>query len=201
MQGAAGHAREPTWAGGDGLVGLYAGDCRGAMGVRRELVKSAADPRLCRERYGQERRARCARRDGATRRTRTRRLAERMAGSAPAVRTDDGVRLEVRGRGPGSRTGDRRARTRLRPMRRDVRSAVDGAAQRTRLIRYDQRGQGESAWTGVLSGSRTRLGRDLGQLIDQLAADGLSWSSGTPWVAGTAIHRRASRSWSSSAAC
>ena len=40
-----------------------------------------------------------------------------------------------------------------------------------RLVRYDQRGHGSSGWAGPRSATADRLGRDLGQLIDELPGD------------------------------
>jgi pimeloyl-ACP methyl ester carboxylesterase len=108
----------------------------------------------------------------AVRWTRARRLAHRMSGSAPAVRTDDGVRLhvEVDGRADAPVTIVFAHGFAARSAIFDSQwTALRG---RARLIRYDQRGHGASGWAGVRSATVDRLGRDLGEVVDALTGDG-----------------------------
>jgi pimeloyl-ACP methyl ester carboxylesterase len=105
------------------------------------------------------------------RHVRARRLAARMTGAHPAVRTDDGVLLHVEVDGPAdapvtvvfSHGFAARAAVYDRQW-----TALRG---RARLIRYDQRGHGASGWAGVGSAGVDRLGRDLEQVVDELAGD------------------------------
>ncbi len=108
----------------------------------------------------------------AVRRAWARTLADRMAGSPPAARTDDGVHLHVETGG----TPDAPV-TVVLSHGFGARAAMFGPqwsalGRCARLIRYDQRGHGSSGWTGPRSATVDRLGRDLGQLIDELAGDG-----------------------------
>ncbi|MGV8546978.1 alpha/beta fold hydrolase, partial [Pseudomonas aeruginosa] len=85
----------------------------------------------------------------------------RLTGSAPVVRTDDGVRLHIEADGPADAPvtvvfahGFAARSTMFDPQW----SALRG---RDRLVRYDQRGHGASGWAGVRSATVDRLGRDL----------------------------------------
>ncbi|MDT0275895.1 alpha/beta fold hydrolase [Blastococcus goldschmidtiae] len=105
------------------------------------------------------------------RRVRARGLASRMSGSGPAVHTDDGVRLHVEVHGPADAPV-----TVLFSHGFATRSAVydqqwTALRGRARLVRYDQRGHGASGWAGVRSAGVDRLGRDLEQVVDELAGD------------------------------
>ncbi len=108
----------------------------------------------------------------AARRARARALADRVKGSPPAFRTDDGVHLHVETAGSSDAPvtvvlshGFGARATMFGPQW----SALGGCA---RLIRYDQRGHGSSGWAGPRSATVDRLGRDLGQLVDELTGDG-----------------------------
>ena len=108
----------------------------------------------------------------AARRVQARRLARRTFGALPAVRVDDGVRLHVAVDGlPDAPVtvvlahGFAARAAMFDPQWAALRG-------RARLIRYDQRGHGDSGWAGVRSGTVHRLGRDLGEVVDQLAGDG-----------------------------
>lgn len=107
----------------------------------------------------------------AARQVRARELASRMTGAAPAVRTDDGVRLHVEVDGPADAPS-----AVVFAHGFAARSAVydrqwAALRGRARLIRYDQRGHGASGWAGVRSAGVDRLGRDLEQIIEALADD------------------------------
>lgn len=107
----------------------------------------------------------------AVRRRQARRLAHRMTGSPPSVETDDGVRLHVEVESPPDAPvavllahGFAADSAMFDPQWAALRG-------RARLVRFDQRGHGASGWAGVRSGTVERLGRDLGQIVDQLAGD------------------------------
>ena len=107
----------------------------------------------------------------ALRHARARRLADRTGGSAPSVRTDDGVHLhvEVGGLPDAPVTVLLAHGFAARAATFDPQWAALGEC--ARLIRYDQRGHGASGWAGVRSATVDRLGHDLGQLVDELAGD------------------------------
>lgn len=96
-----------------------------------------------------------------------RRLARVTQGVRPGVRTDDGVLLHtepdgcldapvtvVFAHGFAARAQEYDAQ----------REALGG---RARLVLFDQRGHGQSGWGGHRSATIDRLGRDLGQVIDE----------------------------------
>ncbi|GAA4732118.1 alpha/beta hydrolase [Modestobacter marinus] len=105
------------------------------------------------------------------RRADARRLARRTTGTSPSLRTDDGVRLHVEvadevgaptvvlvhGIGASAEMYD--------PQWTALR-------RRARLVRYDQRGHGSSGWAGGRGATVEQLGRDLGQVVDELGGDG-----------------------------
>ncbi len=108
----------------------------------------------------------------AYRRVRGRRLARRITGSGPSVRTDDGVRLtiDVTGREDAAVTvvlahGFAARSSMFDPQVRALRAHA-------RVVRYDQRGHGRSGWAGYRSTTVDRLGRDLGQVVDEVAGPG-----------------------------
>ena len=103
---------------------------------------------------------------------RARRLASRTTGSPPSVRADDGVHLHVEvDDAPDAPVtvvfahGFAASAALFDPQWATLRG-------RARLVRYDQRGHGDSGWAGARSGTVARLGRDLGQVVDRLAGDG-----------------------------
>ncbi|MCZ2822836.1 MULTISPECIES: alpha/beta fold hydrolase [unclassified Modestobacter] len=105
------------------------------------------------------------------RRADARRLARRTTGSSPSVRTDDGLRLHVEVAGEIAAPtvvlvhGIGADGTMFDPQWTALRG-------RARLVRYDQRGHGASGWAGGQAATVARLGRDLGQVVDQLGGDG-----------------------------
>lgn len=108
----------------------------------------------------------------ALRLVRARRLSEGTTAAAPAVRTDDGVRLHVETDGPADAPltvvlshGFAARAAMFDPQW----AALRGEA---RLVRYDQRGHGASGWSGFRSATIDRLGRDLGQVIDAQGGPG-----------------------------
>ncbi len=102
---------------------------------------------------------------------RARTLASRMTGSDPAVRTDDGVRLHVEVAGPADAPVTVVFSHGFAARRAVYDQQWTALRGRARLVRYDQRGHGASGWAGVRSADVDRLGRDLEQVIDELAGD------------------------------
>jgi pimeloyl-ACP methyl ester carboxylesterase len=103
---------------------------------------------------------------------RARRLSEGTTGVGRYVRTDDGVRLHVETAGPDDAPltvvfshGFAAEATMYDPQWTALRD-------RARLVRYDQRGHGASGWSGFRAATVDRLGRDLGQVVDELGGTG-----------------------------
>ncbi|MGY1836300.1 alpha/beta fold hydrolase [Blastococcus sp. SYSU DS0510] len=103
---------------------------------------------------------------------RAHRTARNLVAATPGIRTDDGVSLHVEVGGAADAPvtvvlahgfGARAA------MFDPQWAALEG---HVRLVRYDQRGHGASGWAGVRSATPRRLGRDLGQVVDQLGGPG-----------------------------
>jgi pimeloyl-ACP methyl ester carboxylesterase len=107
----------------------------------------------------------------AGRLARSRRLSRRRTGPASAVRTDDGVRLQVQKDGP---PGSQVAVVLVHGIGADA-SMFDPQwellRRRCRVVRFDQRGHGASGWRGPRSATVPRLGRDLEQVIAAEADD------------------------------
>lgn len=102
----------------------------------------------------------------------SRRRADHTSGSGHTVRTDDGVRLHVQvdGRRDAGLTVVLAHGFAARSAMFDQQwPALRGHA---RLVRYDQRGHGASGWAGCRPATADRLGRDLAQVIDELAGPG-----------------------------
>ncbi len=101
----------------------------------------------------------------AGRRARARQLALRRNGAAPAVRTDDGVRLHVEVDGPSH---PQVAVVLVHGIGADAGMFDPQWAvlrRTTRVVRYDQRGHGASGWAGPRSATVQRLARDLQQVV------------------------------------
>ncbi len=103
---------------------------------------------------------------------RARRAAGRQTADAPTVTVDDGVQLHVEVDGPADAPltvvlahGFAARSAMYDPQWAALRGSV-------RLVRFDQRGHGRSGWAGSLSATPRRLGRDLGRVVDALAAPG-----------------------------
>ena len=104
------------------------------------------------------------------RQRRARRLAATTTGVPPGVRTDDGVLLHTETDGPPDApltiVFAHGFAARLEEYDAQ-RSALRG---RARLVLFDQRGHGKSGWGDYRSATIDRLGRDLGQVVDAVAA-------------------------------
>jgi pimeloyl-ACP methyl ester carboxylesterase len=88
------------------------------------------------------------------------------------VRTDDGVLLHVETEGPPDAPltvvfshGFAARGALFDPQWADLRGEC-------RLVRYDQRGHGDSGWSGARAATMERLGRDLGQIVDAQGGQG-----------------------------
>jgi pimeloyl-ACP methyl ester carboxylesterase len=108
----------------------------------------------------------------ALRHVRSRRVAGRMTGLPPSLRTDDGVLLHTEVTGPADASvtvvlshGFAAHASMFDPQW----AALRGHA---RLVRYDQRVHGASGWAGFRSATMDRLGRDLGQVVNSLGGGG-----------------------------
>ncbi|MFI7744809.1 alpha/beta fold hydrolase [Kocuria rhizosphaericola] len=98
--------------------------------------------------------------------------ASRPADGPAGVRTDDGVELwtEVLGRADGPVTvvfahG-------FASHAQEFRYQCEALERRARVVVFDQRGHGRSGWGTYRSATIDRLGRDLGQVIDQQTGEG-----------------------------
>ncbi|MGY1708735.1 alpha/beta fold hydrolase [Geodermatophilus sp. SYSU D00758] len=104
-------------------------------------------------------------------------MAAETVSGARCVTTDDGVALRAEVAGPDAAPltlvlvhGYAARAAVLDPLWRALLPGTrDG---RLRLVRYDQRGHGDSGWAGGRSATVARLGRDLGAVVDALAAPG-----------------------------
>ncbi|WP_116451851.1 alpha/beta fold hydrolase [Blastococcus litoris] len=108
----------------------------------------------------------------AARLVRARLLSEQLDGVPPSVRTDDGIRLHVEVAGPPGAPltvvfshGFAARGSVFDPQWKALRDEV-------RLVRYDQRGHGDSGWAGFRAATVERLGLDLGQVVDAQGGQG-----------------------------
>jgi pimeloyl-ACP methyl ester carboxylesterase len=106
------------------------------------------------------------------RRRHARQLARRPTARAPAVHTDDGLRLhvEVGGRPDAPVTVILTHGLAASSEKFDAQWTALGHA--ARLVRYDQRGHGRSGWGSWRAATAHRLGRDLGPVVDRLGGKG-----------------------------
>lgn len=100
------------------------------------------------------------------------RLADQKSGEPPALEVEDGVLLHVETDGRVDATLTIVFAHGFAARLQEYESQRAALRDRARLVLFDQRGHGRSGWGGRSSATIERLGRDLGEVIDHLAASG-----------------------------